>query len=191
MQNYIVPYVVKKTSDGERSYDIYSRMLEERVVFCQGTIDDDMANAIVSQLLYLDSQEEKPISMYVNSPGGSINAGCAIIDTMDYVKSPVRTIGLGECASMGAVILTCGEKGMRMVLPRTRILIHQASSQARGQVLDMKTQYAETEFMNELMLEVLAERTGKDKKTIRKDVDRDFWMSGAEAVKYGLIDKVL
>ena len=191
IQDYLVPYVIRKGPDGERAMDISSRMLEDRIVMCHGEIEDEMAGVVVNQLLYLDSVDDKPISLYVFGPGGSINAGCAIIDTMGYVKSPVKTIGLGYCASMCAMVLACGTKGERFALPNTRVLIHQATSATRGQVIDMEKQFNETKFMNDKMLEMLAEKTGKSKAVLKKDMDRDFWMSAKEAVEYGLIDKVL
>jgi ATP-dependent Clp protease protease subunit len=172
--------------------DLPSRLLEDRIVMLTGEVGDENAAIIVSELLYLDSTDStKPIDFYVNSPGGSISAGCAIIDTMKFVRAPIRTIGMGTCASMGAVILSAGEMGMRMALPYTRVLLHQASGGSRGQVLDIKTQYDELIRMNELMLEELAKNCNKDKETLRRDCDRDYWMSADEAVNYGVIDKVI
>ena len=190
-KNYLVPYVIRKGPDGERAMDIASRMLEDRIVMCQGEINDDMAAVVVNQLLYLDSEADKPISLYVFGPGGSINAGLAIIDAMGYVKSHVKTIGIGYCASMAAVILMCGEKGERFSLPNTRVLLHMASSATRGQIHDMARAFEETKKMNDAMIDMIVERTGQEKEKVEKDIDRDFWLSAREAVDYGVVDKVL
>jgi ATP-dependent Clp protease protease subunit len=189
---YLVPTVLEKEGSNERSFDLYSRLLRDRLIFCNGEVEENMAEIIVAQLLYLDSQDStKPISMYINSPGGSITAGCAIMDTMDYIVSPVRTIALGHAASMGAVLLSAGEKGMRCALPKTRILLHMASSGASGNIQDMEKTIEETKLMNEMMLETLSKNTSKDIKELRKDLARDYWLSAEEAVKYGVIDKVI
>jgi ATP-dependent Clp protease protease subunit len=187
----LIPVVLERDSDGQQSWDLYSRLLKDRIVFIQGEVEDTMANIVVAQLLYLDSIEDKPIKLYINSPGGSISAGSAMLDCMHYIKSPVVTIAMGLAASMGAVLLSAGTKDMRFSLPKTRILLHQSSGGSRGQILDQKTQWKESEIVNEMMIDELSRNTGKDKETLRKDMDRDFWMSAEEAKNYGVIDKVI
>jgi ATP-dependent Clp protease protease subunit len=187
----LVPVVLERDSDGQQSWDLYSRLLRDRIVFVQGEVEDTMANIVVAELLYLDSIDDRPIKLYINSPGGSISSGSAMLDCMHYIKSPIVTIAMGHAASMGSVLLSAGTKGMRYALPKTRILIHMASSQASGNVQDMVTQVKETEVVNDAMLQELSRNTGKDVEVLRKDMTRDFWMSAEEAVTYGIIDKVI
>ena len=186
------PIVIENDGRGERSYDIYSRLLKDRIIFVSGEVEDNMANAIVAQLLFLDAQDkEKDIIMYINSPGGVITAGLAIYDTMKHISADVSTICVGQAASMGAVLLTAGTKGKRYSLPNSRIMIHQPLGGARGQATDIQIQAKEIERMKELTSKILSEGTGKTKEEIYKDTERDNFMSPEEALKYGLIDKVL
>jgi ATP-dependent Clp protease protease subunit len=190
--SYLIPNVLEKTSDGERVFDLYSRLLRDRLIFCNGEVEENMANILIAQMLYLDSVDSsKPINLYINSPGGSITAGSAIMDTMDYIQSPVRTIAIGLAASMGSEILANGTKGMRCSLPRARILLHMASGGSKGQILDVHTQVKELDILNDSMLEAMSKNTGKPIKQLKADMDRDFWMSSYEAVEYGVIDKVI
>ena len=187
----VIPFVVEKGTDGERSYDIYSRLLKDRIVFLGTEIDDQVANAIVAQLLFLDCEDsEKPVSLYINSPGGSVTAGLAIVDTMGLIKSPVKTICLGQAASMGAVILSCGDKGSRSALPNARIMIHQPWGGFKGQASDFRIQANEMDRIKLRLNTILAENCGKTLKAIEKDTDRDFFMEADEAVKYGIVDQV-
>ena len=186
------PIVIENDGRGERSYDIYSRLLKDRIIFVSGEVEDNMANAIVAQLLFLDAQDkEKDIVMYINSPGGVITAGLAIYDTMKHITADVSTICVGQAASMGAVLLTAGTKGKRYSLPNSRIMIHQPLGGARGQATDIQIQAKEIERMKELTSKILSEGTGKTKEEIYKDTERDNFMSPEESLKYGLIDKVL
>ena len=186
------PIVIENDGRGERSYDIYSRLLKDRIIFVSGEVEYNMANAIVAQLLFLDAQDkEKDIVMYINSPGGVITAGLAIYDTMKHISADVSTICVGQAASMGAVLLTAGTKGKRYSLPNSRIMIHQPLGGARGQATDIQIQAKEIERMKELTSKILSEGTGKTKEEIYKDTERDNFMSPEEALKYGLIDKVL
>ena len=186
------PIVIENDGRGERSYDIYSRLLKDRIIFVSGEVEDNMANAIVAQLLFLDAQDkEKDIVMYINTPGGVITAGLAIYDTMKHISADVSTICVGQAASMGAVLLTAGTKGKRYSLPNSRIMIHQPLGGARGQATDIQIQAKEIERMKELTSKILSEGTGKTKEEIYKDTERDNFMSPEEALKYGLIDKVL
>ena len=186
------PIVIENDGRGERSYDIYSRLLKDRIIFVSGEVEDNMANAIVAQLLFLDAQDkEKDIVMYINSPGGVITAGLAIYDTMKHITADVSTICVGQAASMGAVLLTAGTKGKRYSLPNSRIMFHQPLGGARGQATDIQIQAKEIERMKELTSKILSEGTGKTKEEIYKDTERDNFMSPEEALKYGLIDKVL
>ncbi len=188
----LVPMVVEQTNRGERSYDIYSRLLKERIIFLSGEVHDQMADLIVAQLLYLEAEDpEKDIQIYINSPGGSVTAGLAIYDTMQYIKPDVATICVGFAASMGAVLLAAGAKGKRMALPNADIMIHQPLGGAQGQASDIKI-HAEKILQTRAKLNrILAERTGQSLKKIDKDTDRDFYMSAEEAVSYGLIDRVV
>ena len=186
------PVVIENDGRGERSYDIYSRLLKDRIIFVSGEVEDGMANAIVAQLLFLDAQDnEKDIVMYINSPGGVITAGLAIYDTMRHIKSDVSTVFVGQAASMGAVLLAAGAKGKRYSLPNSRIMIHQPLGGARGQATDIQIQAKEIERMKEITSKILSEATGKSVEEIYADTERDNFMSPEEAVNYGLIDKIL
>jgi ATP-dependent Clp protease protease subunit len=188
----LVPYVVEQTGRGERSYDIYSRLLKDRIVFLGGTVTDDMANLITAQLLFLESEDpEREINMYINSPGGSVTAGLAIYDTMQFVKPPVSTLCVGQAASMGSLLLAAGAKGRRYALPHSRILIHQVSGGFEGQASDIEIHAREALRLREILNEILAHHTGQNAKKIEKDTDRDNFMSAAQAVEYGLIDEVI
>jgi ATP-dependent Clp protease protease subunit len=188
----LIPMVVEQTGRGERSYDIYSRLLKERIIFLGTEINDDVSNLIIAQLLFLQSEDaEKDISMYINSPGGVVTAGMAIYDTMQFVKCPITTYCMGQAASMGAVLLAAGAKGKRFALPNSRIMIHQPLGGAQGQATDIEIQTKEILRMKKRLNEILADHTGKPIKTIEKDTDRDFFMSAAEAVAYGLVDEVV
>ena len=188
----LVPIVIEQTSRGERSYDIYSRLLKERIVFVGGEIDDHMSNLIVSQLLFLEAENpEKDINMYINSPGGVVTAGLAILDTMNFIKANVSTICFGQAASMGALLLSSGQKGKRYALPSSRIMIHQPLGGAQGQATDIEIQAKEILRLKDYLNNILKENTGKSIEVIRQDTDRDFFMSAQEAVAYGMIDEVM
>ena len=190
--SYLIPIVVEQTGRGERSYDIYSRLLKERIVFIGSEISDDLANVVVAQLLFLQSEDAtKDVSVYINSPGGSVTAGLAIYDTMQFLKCDVVTYCIGQAASMGAVLLTAGTKGKRHALPGARIMIHQPWGGAQGTASDIHIQAQEILRLKEHLNGILAKHTGKPLKTIEKDTDRDFFMSADEAAKYGLVDDVL
>jgi len=192
MSSILIPYVVEQTGRGERSYDIYSRLLKDRIVFLGGQVTDDLANLITAQLLFLESEDpEREINMYINSPGGSVTAGLAIYDTMQFVKPPVSTLCVGQAASMGSFLLAAGAKGRRYALPHSRILIHQLSGGFEGQAADIEIQAREALRQKEILNEVLSRHTGKSIKQIEKDTDRDNFMSAAQAVEYGLIDEVI
>ncbi len=193
MQNYIpTPYVVEQTSRGERSYDIYSRLLVDRIVFLNGEVNDESAAAIVAQLLFLESQDpDKDISFYINSPGGSVTAGLAIYDTMNYIKCDVSTICIGLAASMGAFLLSSGTKGKRISLPHSEIMIHQPLGGTKGQATDIKIYTENILKMKKMLNTVLAENTGKPLEIIEQDTERDNYMTADEALEYGLIDKVI
>lgn len=187
-----IPYVIEKTSRGERSYDIYSRLLKDRIVMLSGEIEDSLASSIVAQLLFLEAEDpDKDIYLYINSPGGVITSGFSIYDTMNYIKPSVCTICIGQAASMGAFLLSCGEKGKRFALPNSRIMIHQPLGGARGQATDIEIQAREILRLKTILNEILAANTGQKLAKISKDTDRDFFMSANEAKEYGLIDKVL
>ena len=188
----LVPMVVEQSGRGERSYDIYSRLLKERVIFMVGPVNDQTANLIVAQLLFLESENpDKDISLYINSPGGSVSAGMAIYDTMQFIKSDVSTLCTGMAASMGAFLLAAGTKGKRFSLPNSRIMIHQPLGGAQGQASDIEIQAREILYLRERLNGILAEKTGKTIEQIGKDTDRDNFMSADASVEYGLIDKVL
>ena len=190
--NGLIPMVVEKTSGGERAYDIYSRLLKDRIVFVSGEIGDEMANAIVAQLLFLQAEDsKKEISMYINSPGGSVTAGLAILDTMRMVKCPVATYCVGQAASMGAILLSAGEKGKRHALPNARIMIHQPWGGAQGKASDIEITAKEILRLKEILNGILAEASGNTVEEVTKDTDRDHFMSATEAKDWGLIDKVL
>lgn len=184
--------VVEQTSRGERSYDIYSRLLKERIIFLTDAIDDHIANSIIAQLLFLEAEDnEKEAYMYINSPGGVVTAGMAIYDTMQYIKTKVSTICMGQAASMGALLLTAGEPGQRYALPHSRIMIHQPLGGAQGQATDIEIQTKEILRIKKILNNVLVSHTGRPIKKIEKDTDRDFYLDAKEAVEYGLIDEVI
>lgn len=187
-----IPVVIEQSSRGERSFDIFSRLLRERIIFLGTPIDDMVANLIVAQLLLLDSENpEKDIMLYINSPGGSVTAGFAIYDTMRHIRADVCTICLGQAASMGAFLLSSGTPGKRMALPHSRVLIHQPLGGAQGQATDIEIQAAEINRMKKVLNEILATNTGQSLKKIERDTDRDYIMSAEEAVAYGMVDKVI
>ncbi len=188
----LIPMVVEQSNRGERAYDIYSRLLKDRIIFIGSAIDNEVANVIVAQLLFLESEDpEKDISFYINSPGGVVTAGLAIYDTMQYIKSDVTTVCIGQAASMGALLLAAGAKGKRFTLPNSRILIHQPLGGAQGQATDIKIQANEILRMRDTLNEILSLHTGQDIKKISKDTDRDFFMSAEESLEYGIVDKVV
>ena len=188
----VLPMVIEQTSKGERAYDIYSRLLKERIIFISGGIDDDVANLIIAQILFLQAEDkEKEAFIYINSPGGIVTAGLAIYDTMQYVGMPISTICVGQAASMGALLLAAGDKGKRFALPNSRVLIHQPLGGAQGQATDIEIQSQEIIKIKGLLNGILVKHTGQSMEKIVKDTDRDFYMSPLEAVKYGLIDQVL
>jgi ATP-dependent Clp protease protease subunit len=188
----LVPIVVEQTSRGERSYDIYSRLLKDRIVMIGTPINDDVANLIMAQLLFLDSEDpDKDINIYINSPGGVVTAGLAIYDTMQFLKAPVATICVGQAASMGAVLLAAGTKGKRYCLPNARVMIHQPSGGAQGQATDIEIQAREILKVKERLNQILANHTGKTAEGIMKDAERDYFMSAQEAKEYGLVDEVI
>ncbi len=190
--SYLVPIVVEQTGRGERSYDIYSRLLKDRIIFIGSPIEDDMANLVVAQLLFLESEDpDKDVFLYINSPGGVVTAGLAIYDTMQYIKCPVSTICTGQAASMAAVLLAAGDKDKRIALPNARIMIHQPSGGARGQTTDIKIMADEMLRTRGTLNGILAKHTGQPLERIEQDTDRDFFMSGEDAVAYGLVDKVI
>ena len=188
----LIPTVIEKSQFGERAYDIYSRLLRDRIIFLGGPIDDHVANIIIAQLLFLESEDaKKDISLYINSPGGSVSAGLAIIDAMNHIKPKVSTVCVGIAASMGALILSCGEKGMRFALPNAEVMIHQPLGGAEGQASDIEITAKHIVKTRERINKMLSKNTGKTLAQIDKDVDRDFFMDAEEAKKYGLVDKVL
>jgi ATP-dependent Clp protease protease subunit len=192
MSMSLVPIVIEQTNRGERSYDIFSRLLNDRIVFISGEIEDNMANLVVAQLLYLQTQDpDKDISLYINSPGGSITAGMAIFDTMQHVRCDVSTVCVGMAASMGAFLLAAGTKGKRKALPNSEILIHQPSSGTRGQVTDIAIHTEHMLRIKRRMNEILSERTGQSIEKISVDTERDFFMTAAEAKAYGIVDEIL
>ncbi len=190
-KNVLIPYVVERTSSGERSYDLYSRLLEDRIIFLSGEIDDALSNTVVAQLIYLEGRDPgKDISLYINSPGGSVSSGMAIYDTMNYIKCDVSTICIGLAASMGAFLLAAGQKGKRYALPNSEIMIHQPLGGAQGQASDIKIQADHILHIKEKMTRILAENTGRTFEEIARDTDRDNYLTAEEAMHYGLIDKV-
>lgn len=192
VSNYLVPTVLEQTSQGERAFDIYSRLLKERIVFLGEEVNAHTANLVIAQLLYLAYDDPKSdIKFYINSPGGVIYDGLAIYDTIQYIKPDVQTIGIGLQASMGAFLLSSGTKGKRFALPNSRIMIHQPSSGTRGKISDQEIDLKEGILLKEKLNQILAKNTGQKLAKIAKDVDRDYWMSAEEAVKYGLIDRVI
>ena len=188
----LVPYVIEHSARGERSYDIFSRLLRERIIFVGGEIDDDLANLVAAQLLFLEAEDPtKEINLYINSPGGSVTAGLAIYDTMQFIKCDLSTLCVGQAASMAAVLLAAGTKGRRYSLPHSRVLIHQLSGGFRGQATDIEIQARETLRLREALNNILVRHTGQTLKKIEKDTDRDTFLGPQEAVEYGLIDEIL
>jgi ATP-dependent Clp protease protease subunit len=187
----MVPMVVEQTSRGERAYDIYSRLLKERIIFLVGPVEDHMANLVVAQMLFLESENpDKDINFYINSPGGSVTAGMSIYDTMQFIKPDISTLCVGQAASMGAFLLAAGTKGKRFALPNSRMMLHQPSGGSRGVAADIEIQAQEILLMREQLNNLIAEHTGKSSEVVAKDTDRDFWMSPDSALEYGLIDKI-
>lgn len=192
ISSYLVPTVIEKSADGERAFDIYSRLLKERIIFLGEEVNEHTANIIVAQLLHLaHTDPEADISLYINSPGGSVYDGMAIYDTMNFIKPDVATYGIGLQASMGAFLLSSGAKGKRFCLPHAKVMIHQPSSGTRGKVTDMEIDLKESLEVKEMLAKILAQNTGQKLAKVKADMERDYWMSSAEAVKYGLIDKVV
>jgi ATP-dependent Clp protease protease subunit len=190
--SYYIPFVIERTGRGERSYDIYSRLLKDRIVMLSGEINDAVASSIVAQLLFLEAEDpDKDIYLYINSPGGVITSGLSIYDTMNYIKPDVSTICIGQAASMGAFLLSSGARGKRYALPHARIMIHQPLGGAQGQATDIEIQAKEILRLKKILNEILAQNTGQSVKKIARDTERDFFMSAPEAVEYGLIDQVL
>lgn len=190
--SYLIPTVIEKTHDGERAYDIYSRLLNERIVFLGDQVNDQTANLVVAQLLYLAYADPKAdISLYINSPGGSVYDGLAIYDTMNLIKPDVATYGIGLQASMGAFLLSSGAKGKRFTLPHAKVMIHQPSSGTRGKVTDMEIDLKESLEVKEMLAKILAKNTGQKLAKVKADMERDYWMSPDEALKYGLIDQIV
>ena len=190
--NQLIPIVIEQTSRGERSYDIYSRLLKDRIIFLGTGVDDNVANAIIAQMLFLESQDAKSdIKLYLNTPGGSVTDGLAIYDTMQYIKCDVSTLCLGMAASMGALLLSAGAKGKRFALPNSQILIHQVMGGVQGQASDIKIKAEQILKIKDRLNQILVKHTGKDLKNVEKDTDRDYYMTADEALKYGLIDKVI
>lgn len=190
--NYLVPTVVEKSLEGERAFDIYSRLLKDRIIFLGEDVNEHTANLVVAQLLFLAGEDnKKDIFFYINSPGGSVHDGLAIYDTMQYIKPDVHTIGVGLQASMGAFLLSSGTKGKRFMLPHARAMIHQVSSGAQGQVTDMEISLKESVRVKELLTDILAKNTGQKRAKIKEDMERDYWMTAEQAKKYGLIDAII
>ena len=190
--SYLIPMVVEQSGRGERSYDIYSRLLKDRIIFLGTAIDDDVASLVVAQLLFLESEDpEKDVFLYINSPGGVVTAGLAIYDTMQYIKPQVSTICTGQAASMGAVLLAAGAPGKRIALPNSRVMIHQPLGGAQGQASDIEIQAKEILKTRKLLNQILAKHTGKALEQLQVDTDRDFFMSASEAIEYGIVDKVI
>lgn len=190
--NYLIPTVIEKSADGERAFDIYSRLLNERIIFLGEEVNEHTANSVVAQLLHLAYVDpEADISLYINSPGGSVYDGMAIYDTMNFIKPDVATYGIGLQASMGAFLLSSGTKGKRFCLPHAKVMIHQPSSGTRGKVTDMEIDLKETLEVKEMLAKIMAKNTGQKLSKVKTDMERDYWMSPQEAVRYGLVDKVL
>ena len=187
----MVPMVVEQTARGERAYDIYSRLLKDRIIFLVGPVEDHMANLVVAQMLFLESENpDKDIHLYINSPGGSVTAGMSIYDTMQFIRPDVSTLCVGQAASMGAFLLAAGTAGKRYALPNSRMMLHQPSGGSRGVAADIEIQAQEILLMRERLNKLIAEHTGQDEATVARDTDRDFWMSPDAALEYGLVDKV-
>jgi len=192
MINYLIPTVIEKSTHGERAYDIYSRLLKERIIFLGSAIDDQVANVIIAQLLFLENEDsKKDINMYIHSPGGMVTAGLAIYDTMNFIKPDISTICIGMAASMGSVLLAGGAKGKRYVLPNAEVMIHQVMGGAEGQASDIEISAKHILKMKDRLNNILAKHTGKKKAQVEKDSDRDYYMSAEEALKYGIVDKIV
>ena len=188
----LIPTVIEKTSHGERAYDIYSRLLKDRIIFLGGVVDDNLANSIIAQLLFLASQDpKKDIKLYINTPGGSVTAGLAIYDTMQYVKCPISTVCVGLAGSMGAVLLAAGSKGKRFALPNSEILLHQVAGGVKGQAVEIEITAKQIMKIKDKLNQILAQHTGQSLKKIEKDTDRDFYLSAEDAKKYGIFDEVI
>lgn len=188
----LVPYVVEQSGNGERQYDIFSRLLKERIIFLDGEIRDDMADLVVAQLLFLEAEDpKKDINLYINSPGGSVTAGLAIYDTMQYIQPEVRTICLGQACSMASLLLAAGAPGKRMILPYARVMIHQPSGGAEGQTSDILVSSRELQRIKRISVEILARHTGRSEEDISNDIQRDYYMDADQAVEYGIVDKVM
>ena len=187
----LIPMVVDKERHGERSYDIFSRLLKERIVFISGEIDDDLSNSVIAQLLYLDAINNEDISIYINSPGGSITSGMAIYDTMNFIKSDVSTICIGMAASMAAFLLSCGKKGKRFILPNSEVMIHQPLGGVSGQATEIKIAAERILKLKEKLNKILSNNTNKDVDTVTKDTERDYFMDSNEALEYGIVDKII
>ena len=190
--NYLVPNVIVKTRDGERGYDIYSRLLEDRIIFLGDEVNEQTANVIVAQLLHLANEDPtKDIQLYINSPGGSVYDGLAILDTMNFIKPDVATYGVGLQASFGAVLLAAGAKGKRHMLPNSRVMMHQPHGGSKGQITDQEISLREGMRLKELLIDIMAKATGKKRDKVKNDMERDFWMNAEEALEYGIIDEVI
>lgn len=188
----LIPMVVDQTTSGERSYDIYSRLLEDRIIFLTGEINDNVANTVVAQLIYLEGKNpDKEIHLYINSPGGSVSAGLAIYDTIKFIKCPVSTICIGLCASMAAVLLSAGTKGKRLCLPNSEVMIHQPLGGVQGQATDIEITARHILSIKEKLIDILSENTGQPKEKVSKDIDRDYFMTSEDALKYGIVDRVI
>ena len=192
MGDYLIPMVIEQTSRGERSFDIYSRLLKERIIFLGTAVDDNVANVIMAQMLHLEAEDpEKDIQLYINSPGGAVTSALAIYDTMQFIKSPVSTICIGQATSAAAVLLLAGEKGKRFMLPNSRVLLHQPSGGVSGTSMDVEIHTREMVRMRKLLNEIISKHTGKNLKKVEKDIERDFIMDAQEAKSYGIVDEVI
>ena len=187
----LIPTIIEKTNAGERAYDIYSRLLKDRIIFISGEIDDDLANCVISQLLFLDSKNHEDINLYINSPGGNITSGMAIYDTINYIKSDVSTICVGMAASMASVLLSSGKKGKRYILPNAEVMIHQPLGGVKGQATEIKIVADRIIYLRNKLNKILAEKTGKNIKEIEKDTERDYYLNASDALEYGLVDNIL
>ena len=188
----LIPMVIESTKDGERSYDLWSKLLKDRIVFLGAEINDQIANIIIAQLLFLEKEDpEADVQFYINSPGGDVYAGLSIMDVMNHIKCPVATTCVGMAASMGSILLAAGEKGKRMILPNSRVMIHQVSAGFRGTVEDINIQAKETNDLMDILMDVLSKHTGKTVEEVRKDCSRDKWMSATDALNYGIVDEIL
>ncbi len=187
----LIPTIIEKTNAGERAYDIYSRLLKDRIIFISGEIDDDLANCVISQLLFLDSKNHEDINLYINSPGGNITSGMAIYDTINYIKSDVSTICVGMAASMASVLLSSGKKGKRYILSNAEVMIHQPLGGVKGQATEIKIVADRIIYLRNKLNKILSEKTGKNIKEIEKDTERDYYLNASDALEYGLVDKIL